>query len=73
MQLVDYMTQHSIDDAQMARRIGKCSEHAVKKWKYRERMPDAARIVRIEKITNGQVGLLDWTAPKAVRSKARAA
>lgn len=60
MKLIDYMRREGIDDDAMAKQIGQCTGHAVKKWKYGERVPDANRILRIERITNRKVRLRDW-------------
>ena len=61
MKLIDYMRREKLDDERMSRLVGDCTAHAVKKWKYGERVPDASRIVRIEKVTNGRVRLRDWS------------
>ena len=61
MKLLDYMRDRNIDDEAMAEIIGDCSSYAVKKWKYGERSPNANRIIRIEEVTNGLVGLHDWS------------
>lgn len=62
MKLLDYMSTNDLTDEAMAERIGDCSASAVKKWKYGERSPDADRIIRIEEVTDGAVGLKDWAA-----------
>ena len=62
MKLLDYMRVEDLDDEAMAGRIGGCSAHAVKKWKYGERSPDPDRIIRIEEVTGGKVGLRDWSS-----------
>lgn len=64
MKLIDYMRREGLDDEAMARQIGRCTGHAVKKWKYGERVPDANRILRIEEITNRRVRLKDWRSPE---------
>jgi DNA-binding transcriptional regulator YdaS (Cro superfamily) len=61
MKLLDYMRAENLDDQAMAGRIGGCSAHAVKKWKYGERSPDPDRIIRIEEVTGGKVSLRDWS------------
>lgn len=60
MKLIDWMRREKVDDAAMAERIGDCTEHAVKKWKYGERSPDPNRIARIEHVTGGEVSFPDW-------------
>lgn len=60
MKLIDYMRDEKLDDERMAEMIGGCTAHAVKKWKYGERTPDAARMLKIEEITNNRVSLRDW-------------
>jgi hypothetical protein len=62
MKLIDWMRREKLDDEQVARMVGDCTGHAVKKWKYGERVPDATRILQIEKVTNGRVRLRDWSA-----------
>lgn len=47
-------------EAEIAKLIGGCTEHAVRKWRYGERRPDADTMLRIEVITEGQVTLRDW-------------
>lgn len=69
MKLIDYMRAEKISDDVMAERIGHCTIHAVKKWKYGERTPDVDRIARIEEITGGSVGLHDWTAGEPVHEQ----
>lgn len=77
MQLIDWMRANMLDDEAMTALVNEgvppaehCTVHAVKKWKYRERMPPADKIVRIEDITKKRVTLRDWTAP--LRETARA-
>ncbi len=62
MKLLDYMRAENLGDEAMACRIGGCSAHAVRKWKYGERSPGADRIIRIEEVTGGKVGLHDWSS-----------
>ena len=70
MKLIDYMRREKLDDEAMARLIGKCTGHAVKKWKYGERVPDAMRILRIEQVTHGRVRLRDWSAAQELQRAA---
>jgi len=67
MQLLEWMRRHGVDDEQMAALINqgrpaaeRCTAHAVKKWKYRERVPSAAMIARFEDVTRKRVKLRDW-------------
>lgn len=60
MRLLDFMRDEKLDDDAFASRLGDCSGHAVKKWKYGEREPDAVTIARIERVTHGAVSLRDW-------------
>ena len=60
MRLLDYLNETSIDDEAFATLVGGVSKHAVKKWKYGERRPEADRIIRIEDLTMGRVSLRDW-------------
>ena len=73
MRLLDYMREQGVDDDALAERVGDCSPHAVKKWKYGEREPDAGTIVRIERATEGHVGLKDWAEQSAERKARRPA
>ena len=66
MKLLDYMRDEKLDDDAFASRLGDCSGHAVKKWKYGERVPSIGVAARIEAVTDGRVTLRDWvrvTAP----------
>lgn len=70
MRLLDYMRNEKLDDEAFASRLGDCSAHAVKKWKYGEREPDAGTIVRIQVATDGKVTVRDWAAQaEAVRAR----
>jgi DNA-binding transcriptional regulator YdaS (Cro superfamily) len=60
MRLLEFMRKAVLTDEAMAALIGDCSPHAVRKWKYGEREPDAATMVRIETVTDGKVTLRDW-------------
>ena len=60
MKLLDWMRDQKMDDGALAKLVGDCSHHAVKKWKYGERMPPADVIVRIEEITRKKVTLRDF-------------
>lgn len=71
MRLLDYMREKGIDDDAFAERLGECSAHAVKKWKYGEREPDAPTIVRIQEATSGEVGLRDWAEQSSERRAKR--
>ena len=64
MQLLDYMIREKLDDAAFAALIGGIGPHGVKKWKYREREPDASQMTRIAQVTGGAVQLSDWAEPK---------
>lgn len=63
MNLLAYMRRENLSDQAMAEQIGECSASAVKKYKYGERQPRAARMYRIAEITRGAVRLEDWTGP----------
>ncbi len=60
MRLSDYLTEAKLDDAAFAAVVGGVSKYAVKKWRYRERVPETNRIIRIEEVTGGKVTLRDW-------------
>ncbi|AWN35753.1 hypothetical protein [Methylobacterium radiodurans] len=72
MRLLDYMRDEKLDDEAFASRLGDCTAHAVKKWKYGEREPDAGTIVRIQVATAGKVTVRDW-AEQADAMRARRA
>lgn len=55
MKLHDWLDAEKIGDATFAEMIGGVSEHAVRKWRYRERMPRVEELRRIFSITNGAV------------------
>jgi hypothetical protein len=76
MRLIDWMRANGVDDEAMADKVREsskneitCSEHAIKKWKYGERQPDAAVILRIQEITKNQVTLKDWVANPALEAR----
>lgn len=60
MTLFDYMAKRSLTDDQMARLLGDCSPGAVKKWRYRERIPRPEFLIRIKEATKGKVTLEDF-------------
>ena len=60
MRLIDYLEEHDLSDEAFALLIGGITKHAVKKWRYRERVPDPVRLIRIEDVTKGAVTLRDW-------------
>jgi hypothetical protein len=72
MRLIDYMRAEQLDDVQFAELYNdglpkhrRCTEYAVKKWKYGERTPGADTIIRIETITHSNVRLRDWASDRA--------
>lgn len=70
MKLDEFMKAQNLDFAAMASLIGDCSEHAVKKWFYGERMPRPGQMQRIVAATNGSVTPNDFMAeaPEAAPS-----
>ena len=65
MTLSEYMLTSDIDDDAMAALIGGCTAHAVKKWRYRERMPRPEAMRRIFEVTGGRVTANDFmTSPQ---------
>lgn len=62
MKLSEYMADRGLDDATMTEKIGSCSESALRKWKYGERIPRPRTMARIEEVTAGSVTLSDWTS-----------
>jgi DNA-binding transcriptional regulator YdaS (Cro superfamily) len=52
--LSTYMSEHGLSPHEMAQRLG-CSEGAVRKWVYGERMPSAEWMRAIAKATDREV------------------
>lgn len=69
MRLLDFMRDRALTDDAMAARIGDCSGHAVKKWKYGEREPDASTMLRITAVTKGAVTVADWAAQASLKRR----
>lgn len=65
MTLGDYMKERGWDDEEVARRLGGCTAHAVKKWKYGERIPRREMVIKIEALTDGMVRPADFFASEA--------
>ncbi|MCJ2129194.1 helix-turn-helix domain-containing protein [Methylobacterium sp. E-045] len=65
------MREEQIDDDAFAALIGDCTGHAVKKWKYGEREPDAGTMMKIEDLTEGKVTVRDWAEQAAERNRRR--
>lgn len=55
MTLSEFMAEQGLADAEMAVLIGDCSDHAVKKWRYGERLPRGDQMRRIYAVTDGAV------------------
>lgn len=70
MTLAEYMKNASLTDADMAAKLG-CSEGAVKKWRYRERMPRPEQLRQIDEITGGAVTANDFVAPAVSPERAQ--
>lgn len=60
MKLLTYMADRDLDDSALAEKIGNCSEYAVRKWKYGERIPRLAHLIRIAEVTEGAVTANDF-------------
>lgn len=60
MKLLAWMQTKRVTDAEMAQRVGDCTEHAVRKWKYGERLPTPEKIAKIEDVTGSAVTLRDF-------------
>lgn len=73
MRLLQFMREEGLDDEAMASLIGDCSAHAVKKWKYGEREPDAMTMLRIESVTGSKVRMPDWAEQTAQKRATLAA
>lgn len=73
MQLHDWLSARNIDDDAFADMVGGVSAHAVRKWRYRERIPRSEEQKRIYAVTEGGVtpndfvgvGPIDATAEQA--------
>lgn len=60
MTLAEYLDKHDLTDEAFARQLGDVSPFAVKKWRYRERVPRITTMLRIEQETKGKVAPKDW-------------
>lgn len=60
MRLIDWMREANLDDGQVADLVGGVSGHAVKKWKYGERIPRRAELLRLIEISSGKVSPNDF-------------
>ncbi len=60
MRLIDYMRSEHLDDSAMAERVGGITAHGIRKLKYGERGPSIEVAIRIDAVTEGNVGLRDW-------------
>ncbi len=60
MRLLAWMRQNDVSDDALALLVGGVTGHAVRKWKYGERVPSSKIILKIETITAGLVALRDW-------------
>ena len=72
MKLGAYMRANDLDDEAMAALIGDCTAHAVKKWRYAERLPRSEAMRRIQEVTGGQVAPADFFGTSAPESPANA-
>lgn len=72
MKLGAYMRANKLDDEAMAALIGDCTAHAVKKWRYSERLPRSEAMRRIHDVTGGQVGPTDFFSSATPESPASA-
>jgi DNA-binding transcriptional regulator YdaS (Cro superfamily) len=63
MQLKSFIQASGLPDQHFAEKLG-VSLSGLRKWKARNREPDAATIARIEALTDGKVSLADWAMPK---------
>lgn len=60
MRLIDWMRQANLSDTDVADRVGGVSAHAVKKWKYGERIPRRAELLKLVEISEGKVSPNDF-------------
>jgi hypothetical protein len=69
MQLAEYIKASGLEDESFAALVGSCSPHAVKKWRYQERIPRPDQMRRIAEVTAGAVTPNDFVLqpqPEAV-------
>lgn len=59
MTLAEYLRKNGLSDEDFAQRV-ETSAFAVKKWRYRERVPRLAMMLRIERETGGEVKPADF-------------
>jgi DNA-binding transcriptional regulator YiaG len=59
MKLEKYLLTHKISSAAFAKTLG-VSVHAIRKWRCHTRIPRAAILVNIQKVTKGKVLAQDW-------------
>lgn len=71
MNLSDFMRLKEISDQEMATQVG-CSEFAVRKWKYGERVPRGAALARIVEVTEGAVTANDFLPGGSDKAEAAA-
>lgn len=64
MTLNEFMKLANLSDTDIARKLG-CSEGAVKKWRYGERIPRRDQLRQIHDITNGAVTANDFVGAAA--------
>jgi hypothetical protein len=60
MQLIEWMREANLTDVDVATMVGGVSSHAVKKWKYGERVPRRAELQRLADISAGKVSPNDF-------------
>lgn len=65
MRLIDWMHETKLTDGDVAEMVGGVSSHAVKKWKYGERIPRRAELQRLADISEGKVSPNDFVLPPA--------
>jgi predicted transcriptional regulator len=72
MNLADFMRDRGISDQEMAALVG-CSEFAVRKWKYGERVPRGQAMSRLREATDGTVTANDFLPARPAPSEEAAA
>jgi DNA-binding transcriptional regulator YiaG len=65
MRLIDWMREKNLSDGDVATLVGGVSTHAVKKWKYGERVPRRAELQRLDQVSDGQVTPNDFVLAAA--------
>ena len=72
MTLIEYLRSTQTSDATFAQKVGR-SRWAVRKWMYRQRVPRAAELAAIARLTDGKVTANDFMPPVPAPSETQGA